>query len=848
MGLISEYLKTKLETDLRVHQVVVWYDAAGAFESFVRSLQIPRTRILTYEGSYFGLRRDAEDLLASLREGKPASGQLLLYVPRDPLPEKMNVLLPIEVVGTVFSAGLDAVAREALANKVPPEKIEEWLSVEGMTLERLDEIAAGEEDIGPLTAVFGRVGPQEVGYLFLRDEKYLEALKEHKLLPALREVLGRTFGVTISPDLRSPGKVRDAFAQRVLLHEFLSNLDERPRELAHLTVPENAAQLAACCNLAARLRESKALETAYREWARAAENVFGLREIDLPPERLGAFDTFEFQAEVALEHVRQLATSGQWERAREWASERSRSYWVSADERFKSRWQVMSLAIELRLTAERGIAALPKKHATVGEWLEWYTGSGEEAGWRVDRLLRSLDALSGKLIDHRPVEEIVVLARERGQQAQQLIAERFWDRASTAPNELADAPLQADIFHTAVEPFLPRADGTGHRVVFVLADALRYEMARELAELLTGSGDVELSYACATLPTLTKIGMAALTPGAEKGIELVVRSGSLVARVDGTDLPSIEQRRKRFAAAFGARVVDLTLDTCLSPKWASQLEKDIRNADLVVLRSQELDAIGEMDNFRQARMTMGQVIPDLQMAIARLANLGFSLFIVTADHGFLLRDDIDEAMKLDLPQGEIVEAHRRCVVGKHLSRGSKNHAVFRAADLGLRGDLEFAFPRGINVFRVPGNTMYHHGGLSPQELVIPLLRYTPAARGAQPGRPKVTLELKGGTKVTNTIFQVQLSVEGDLFGQDSPPRRYRVTAVKDNQVIGSTIQASEGFVEAGGEVELPAGGSSVLIIYLAAEPTGTGEFDLVVADVAAGETILRRKVKYDLAF
>lgn len=846
MGPISQYLRNKLATELRAHQVVVWYDAAGAFESFVRSLQIPRTRILTYEGSYFGLRRDAEDLLASLRDGKPASEQLLLYIPRAPLDPKKNILLPVEVVGTVFSDGLDAVARQALADKVPPEKIEQWLSVEGMTLERLDEVAAGEEDIGPLTTVFGRVGPQEVGYLFLRDENYLEALKEHRLLPALREVLERTFGVAIAPELRSPGKVRDAFAQRVLLHEFLSDLGERPRELAHLTVPEHPAQLAACRNLATRLRESKALETEYREWARAAESLFGLREIDYAPERLGAFDTFEFQAEAALDHARHLATSGHWQEAREWVAQRSRSFWVSTDERFKSRWQVLSLAIELRLTAERAIAAIPGKHATVREWLEWYAGPGEEAGWRVDRLLRSLDALSVKLIDHRPLEEVVLLARDRGQQAEQLIAERFWDRASAAPNELADVPLQTDIFHTAVAPFLRRPDGTGHRVVFVLADALRYEMAQELAELLATSGEVELSYACATPPTLTKIGMAALVPGAEKGIQLVVRSGSLVARIDGMDLPTIEQRRKKFESTFGARIVDITLDSCLS-KNASQLERKIGNADLVVLRSQELDAIGELDNFRQARMSMGQVIPDLQMAIARLTNLGFSLFVITADHGFLLRDDIDEAMKLDLPQGEIVEAHRRCVVGRHLGRGP-NHAVFRAADLGLQGDLELAFPRGINVFRVPGNTMYHHGGLSPQELVVPLLRYTPAVRGAEPGRPTVTLELKGGSKVTNTIFQVQLSVDGDLFGQDSPPRRYRVTAVKDDQVIGSTIQATEGFVEAGGEVELPAGGSSVLIIYLAAEPTGTGEFELVVADVDAGETILRRKVKYDLAF
>src|SRR5690606_33500523 len=158
----------------------------------------------------------------------------------------------------------------------------------------------------------------------------------------------------------------------VLLHEFLSDLEERPKELQHLSAPDQPTQLVACQDLAARLRESKPLEARYRDWARAAESLFGLREIKYDAERLGSRDTFEFEAEAALDHARDLAASGRWDDARRWVEERSRSFWASTDQTLRSRWQAMSLAVELHLTADRVIAGMPGKQATARQWLEWY--------------------------------------------------------------------------------------------------------------------------------------------------------------------------------------------------------------------------------------------------------------------------------------------------------------------------------------------------------------------------------------------------------------------------------------------------------------------------------------------
>jgi hypothetical protein len=49
--------------------------------------------------------------------------------------------------------------------------------------------------------------------------------------------------------------------------------------------------------------------------------------------------------------------------------------------------------------------------------------------------------------------------------------------------------------------------------------------------------------------------------------------------------------------------------------------------------------------------------------------------------------------------------------------------TFSAEQLGLKGDLEFAFPNSINRLRLKGaGSRYVHGGASLQEVVLPVLR------------------------------------------------------------------------------------------------------------------------------
>jgi hypothetical protein len=79
MGTVSDYLHGLLARQVREQGVVVWDDPEGHYLEFVRTLQLPETRVARYEGSFYSLRRAIEPLLGGF-----APPRLVGYVPLDP--------------------------------------------------------------------------------------------------------------------------------------------------------------------------------------------------------------------------------------------------------------------------------------------------------------------------------------------------------------------------------------------------------------------------------------------------------------------------------------------------------------------------------------------------------------------------------------------------------------------------------------------------------------------------------------------------------------------------------------------------------------------------------------------
>src|SRR5690606_26565448 len=153
----------------------------------------------------------------------------------------------------------------------------------------------------------------------------------------------------------------------------------------------------------------------------------------------------------------------------------------------------------------------------------------------------------------------------------------------------------------------------------------------------------------------------------------------------------------------------------------SKLAKKIDGAQVVVVRSQEIDHAGETGFTFQARQVMDTVIDNLARAIRKLAAAGVEHAVVSADHGHLFfANDRDEAMRTDAPGGNTVELHRRCWIGRG---GATPPGCVRvaASSLAYASVLELVVPGATSVSTAGADPAFHHGGPSLQELVAPVL-------------------------------------------------------------------------------------------------------------------------------
>ena len=319
---------------------------------------------------------------------------------------------------------------------------------------------------------------------------------------------------------------------------------------------------------------------------------------------------------------------------------------------------------------------------------------------------------------------------------------------------------------------------------------MRFEMGVELAERLPKSSEVSIRPAIAALPSITPIGMAALMPGASASFAIEEQNGKLGARIDHTFLPDLAARKK-FAATRVPKLIDVALDELLSLQ-RSRLTRKVDGAQVIVVRSQEIDHAGESGFAFHARRAMDSVIDNIARAIRKLATAGVEHCVVVADHGHLfLPSDRDESMRIDAPGGQTVDLHRRCWIGRG---GVTPGGCVRvpATSLSYASDLDVVFPSGSGVFKAGGDLAYHHGGPSLQELVIPVLTVrTKAAEAARSeDRPITVTEIPSA--VTNRIFSVRLELAAQnlsLFSKTLVVRPLLMAEGRQVGVVGMAIDA-----------------------------------------------------------
>lgn len=318
-----------------------------------------------------------------------------------------------------------------------------------------------------------------------------------------------------------------------------------------------------------------------------------------------------------------------------------------------------------------------------------------QRGWRADdAVLRSLAAASSG-----PDRAAVTAAAAA--------MYRPWlDAGSKALQVAIGSTLNAHMY----EAGRPASTVTGTVTVFV--DGLRLDVAHRIQDRLAAVGfEIEATTSLAALPTVTQTAKPALVP---------VAKGALVAGPDlhpansTTGTKASIQVLRSLMTEHGVQVLGPTEDGDPSgTAWAEAGELDHRGHDVGIRLVDYLDE--ETDRI------VGR--------IRELLDAGWQRVDVVTDHGWILLPGGME--KVELPPATAETKKGRCA-------RLKDGAVVETPTVPWFWDpnVRIALAPGVTCFEA--GKEYEHGGVSPQECIVPRLTITAGAAPTTTGGPEIT--------------------------------------------------------------------------------------------------------------
>lgn len=806
MGPVSSALVARVTQQIGQHGVVVWYDPERAYEGLAVPASFPHALVATFDGSFLKLRHEIEPALAG-DEPQPA----LVYVPlaREACHE---ALIEAESAGVVMRPGeqpparntrLAVVARSALAGALGGEALDDVVrQVERglLTLEDLDAMEMGGERSALLGVVFGTHDPEAIALRFLSEPAIDEAIGAKHAFGELAGLLTARYGLGgAGPE--APDALRAVLGRAVLLSDIAEALDDRlPTAFAGAPIPEARAARVSCARLAAAWRNGRGDAQAYVTAADGIDRAYEADWSNVPASALAAIETLRSIERALLTPFAGADESADLGGLLALAERRRAGFWASVAPDVLDQWSLVVAILRLLLTARTVAGEVERAPAELaGLATRYLDGIGAAEPWcrldtlfrHMERRVRTSDSMLGE--DGESLQALVVHARREYRRAVGTLAARFVPLFGRAGFLAPSWPRQREVYDRWVVPALREGSAA-----YVLVDGLRYEMARELRAGLAETTECELAACVAQVPTITKVGMAALLPFAHQGMALHPAKGSkLAALVIGEDVSSRAARLAYLERVAGTRFASFHLGDLLPPR--PKARSVLRDAQLVVITAtDELDGLAEQANPAMAHRLMDDALYQLHRLVRLLLAQGVATVVVSSDHGFLLGAEVGEADTMTPPGGETIELHPRVWIGRGGGQGA-SFVRTTAATVGLEGDLELAFPSTLSCFSSAGGAgAYHHGGVSPQEVFVPVLVFR--SRGTAVPRAEVDWRISLGSRTISSPF-VTVVVEGraaGLFPVQSP--RVRVEVREGRQVLSRPVSAAYGFDEATGSV------------------------------------------------
>ncbi len=806
VSLLREHLTDQLAKKVQAHGLVIWDDDASEYRDIAASVVPNGARFEAFDGSWYELRRRIEDALA---EEQPTP--LVVY---GPSPPSDDPLAETRAAGAEFTRKLATLVRQALSGQLTEARINE-IARKARDLAEAEAAVAGDSDADVhLITLFGTSDTVRMLTTVLSGDAD-GRLDEAAAWPAVVDLCRDAVGAFVE----GPGEtLKDALFRHLLLTEIAAaNAGELPAALAAAWPKAPAARQRTGIEVLERLRSTRDGMQVYRRLADRADESLSL--VEALPWRPGLERVVGTEAteRAAFVQAARLLDTEDVDAARSMAEHRAAiSPWTAdATTGWGPRWRAVDAIAQLR--AEVTGATVPP---TAAGLLSWYV----KLGWKVDRAHRRLELARTELRVFGELEEALTAARTAYDGWLDRLLTRFTSSVADGALEPGQLLRQGDIHQRFIA-------GAATRTAYVWVDALRYELGVDLVEALRPVAEkVSIQAAVAAAPTITPVGMANLLPDAASTLRVGLDEDQVTVTVGATRVKDVPARRDLLRARHGS-VADLDLNDA-AQKGEKALANAIGDTDLVLLRSQEVDAAGESGLLSVAWSHFETVINLLASVVARLAQAGVERVVISADHGFIaLGQDLGAQRVVDAPGGATGTVKRRVFVGRG---GVPNPATVRVplAACGVTSDLDLVVPRGLAVFRAGGGRQFFHGGLSPQELVVPVI-VVELVKAPERQKLEVGLQVAGG-RITTGVFAATLTFSGDLFTAQLTVRL--VAADSAGQPVARVV-SGDGYDADSGAITVSTGRPSVLTFQVTANLTPGNNVDLQVLDARTGRKL-----------
>ena len=327
--------------------------------------------------------------------------------------------------------------------------------------------------------------------------------------------------------------------------------------------------------------------------------------------------------------------------------------------------------------------------------------------------------------------------------------------------------MQNKFFNSYIKPNTENA--RNGRTIVIISDAFRYECAKELVERLnTFANKVDITYMLGLVPSYTQLGMASLLPNKELRRDPKYKENkSENIIVDGMSSVGTENRQKILQNTINESIA-IQYDE-LNDMKKSDWKKLFSGTKVVYIYHNVIDKAGEHDDnslfdaCEKAIEELEKLVRDLHTTFS-----GINCYI-TADHGFFYkRSKVENYQK----------AEKDNDVSKQKTRFSYSDEKSKAEGI-MSVNLDYIFgkdsgyvniPKGFNVYsKQGGGVNYVHGGILPQEVIIPVINFKSTRTTEE--TQKVSITYSGlTTRITNAITYLEFLQDNNIDEEHLPCR------------------------------------------------------------------------------